>query len=335
MEKRKLVLTIIGVVILAMVIMVYIYFSKPGRDEKKNQQTINQVQTVQQKTDEKKENTEKNTSGDELENVTPGSEEYRGFLLDNVLHSPNEGDIHYNVYIPDAYDGTKEYALYVTLPGYQGLYFQGVGENIRTEDFEFEAQKYITDMIIVAPQLNDWGQTSADQTIELTQYFLTHYIINPSLGVRNYDVCIVAIGNNFQSSLETTSLLSELGARFVVSRAATDVQEKFLLRNGANEVVYPEKQLAKWTAIRYSADHILDYIELDENHAMFEIPIPKDWADHSIGELDIRKKFNINIMGIKKSGKLELSISSDTVLKAGDTMLALGSNRNLQKCFHT
>ena len=123
-----------------------------------------------------------------------------------------------------------------------------------------------------------------------------------SLGVRNYDVCIVAIGNNFQSSLETTSLLSELGARFVVSRAATDVQEKFLLRNGANEVVYPEKQLAKWTAIRYSADHILDYIELDENHAMFEIPIPKDWADHSIGELDIRKKFNINIMGIKKSG---------------------------------
>ena len=180
MEKRKLVLTIIGVVILAMVIMVYIYFSKPGRDEKKNQQTINQVQTVQQKTDEKKENTEKNTSGDGLENVTPGSEEYRGFLLDNVLHSPNEGDIHYNVYIPDAYDGTKEYALYVTLPGYQGLYFQGVGENIRTEDFGFEAQKYITDMIIVAPQLNDWGQTSADQTIELTQYFLTHYIINPS-----------------------------------------------------------------------------------------------------------------------------------------------------------
>ena len=130
--------------------------------------------------DAETENTEVNKSGDELENVTPGSEEYRGFLLDNVLHSPNEGDIHYNVYIPDAYDGTKEYALYVTLPGYQGLYFQGVGENIRTEDFGFEAQKYITDMIIVAPQLNDWGQTSADQTIELTQYFLTHYIINPS-----------------------------------------------------------------------------------------------------------------------------------------------------------
>ena len=84
-----------------------------------------------------------------------------------------------------------------------------------------------------------------------------------SLGIRNYDVCIVAIGNDFQSSLETTSLLKELGARLVVSRAARDVQAKFLLRNGADEVVYPEKQLAKWTAIRYTADHILDYIELD------------------------------------------------------------------------
>lgn len=162
MEKRKLVLIVIGVIILAMVITVYIYFSKSDKDEKKNQQTINRIQTVRQKTDEKKENTEKNTSDDELENVTAGSEEYRGFLLDNVLHSQSEGDIHYNVYIPDSYDGTKEYALYVTLPGYQGLYFQGVGENIRTEDFGFEAQKYITDMIIVAPQLNDWGQTSAD-----------------------------------------------------------------------------------------------------------------------------------------------------------------------------
>ena len=81
-----------------------------------------------------------------------------------------------------------------------------------------------------------------------------------SLGVRNFDLCIVTIGSDFQSSLETTSLLKELGAKLVVSRAARDVQAKFLLRNGADEVVYPEKQIAKWTAIRYSADHILDYI---------------------------------------------------------------------------
>lgn len=154
-----------------------------------------------------------------------------------------------------------------------------------------------------------------------------------SLGIRNFDVCIVAIGNDFQSSLETTSLLKELGAKLVVSRAARDVQMKFLLRNGADEVVYPEKQLAKWTAIRYSADHILDYIELDENHAMFEIPVPESWAGRSIGQIDIRKKYKVSIMALKKDGKMELTLSPDTVLESGQTMLVLGRNRDLQKCF--
>lgn len=154
-----------------------------------------------------------------------------------------------------------------------------------------------------------------------------------TLGIGDYDVCIVAIGNNFQSSLETTSLLKELGAKLVVSRAARDVQAKFLLRNGADEVVYPEKQLAKWTAIRYSADHILDYIELDEDHAIFEIPVPKGWENRTIGQIDIRKKYQVNIMGIKENGRLELSISPDMELKHGNTMLVLGRNRDIQKCF--
>lgn len=155
-----------------------------------------------------------------------------------------------------------------------------------------------------------------------------------SLGVRNYDVCIVAIGDNFQSSLETTSLLKDLGAKMVVSRAARDVHAKFLLRNGADEVVYPEKQLATWTAIRYSADHILDYIELDEEHAIFEIMIPKNWMGKTVGELDIRNKHNINIMGFKHNGVMNLSIGSDSIIPADDTMLVLGNIRDIQKCFH-
>ena len=154
-----------------------------------------------------------------------------------------------------------------------------------------------------------------------------------SLGIRDYDVCIVAIGNDFQSSLETTSLLKELGGKLVVSRAARDVQAKVLLRNGADEVVYPEKQLAKWTAIRYSADHILDYIELDGDHAIFEVQVPQNWIGRTIGQIDIRKKYSVNIMGIKKDGKLELTISPDIVLEAGETMLVLGRNKDLQKCF--
>ena len=95
-----------------------------------------------------------------------------------------------------------------------------------------------------------------------------------SLGVRNFDVCIVAIGDNFQSSLETASLLKEAGAKKVVARAARDIQAKFLLRNGADEVVYPERQIAVWTAIRYSSDNISDYIALGDDHAIFEIQVP-------------------------------------------------------------
>lgn len=155
-----------------------------------------------------------------------------------------------------------------------------------------------------------------------------------SLGVGNFDVCIVAIGDNFQNSLEVTSLLKELGARMVVSRAARDVHAKFLLRNGADEIVYPERQLADWVAIRYSADHILDYIELDEEHAIFEISIPREWIGKTIGQLDIRKKYDINIMALKTNDIMNLEISSDTQLLKGSTMLVLGETKHIQKCFH-
>lgn len=155
-----------------------------------------------------------------------------------------------------------------------------------------------------------------------------------SLGVNNFDVCIVAIGKNFQSSLETASLLKELGAKFVVARASRDVQAKFLLRNGADEVVYPEKQLAKWTAIRYTADHILDYIQLDNNYSIFEVTIPQNWIGYKVGEIDIRKKYNINILAMKKDGAMDLAITPDTVLSEDKTMLVLGEYKALQKCFH-
>ena len=155
-----------------------------------------------------------------------------------------------------------------------------------------------------------------------------------SLGVGNFDVCMVAIGDNFQNSLEVTSLLKELGARMVVSRAARDVHAKFLLRNGADEIVYPERQLADWVAIRYSADHILDYVELDEEHAIFEISIPREWIGKTIGQLDIRKKYNINIMALKTNDIMNLKISSDTQLLKNSTMLVLGEKKHIQKCFH-
>lgn len=154
-----------------------------------------------------------------------------------------------------------------------------------------------------------------------------------SLGIRDFDVCIVAIGDNFQSSLETTSLLKELGARLVVARASREVHAKFLLRNGADEVVYPEKQLATWTAFRYSADHIFDYIELSEDYAIFEVAIPSAWIGRTVGHLDVRQRYNINIMALKKDGKMDLNITPDTLLREGSTMMVLGNKREIQKYF--
>ena len=154
-----------------------------------------------------------------------------------------------------------------------------------------------------------------------------------SLGIRNFDVCIVTMSGNFQNSLETTSLLKELGAEFVVSAAKRDVQEKFLLRNGADRVVYPEKQMAKWTAIRYTSDHILDYIEVDDSYAIFEVQVPNNWIGKSIGRIDIRKKYNINILALKEYGKMNMAITPDTVLSSNISLLVLGDYKSLQKCF--
>lgn len=154
-----------------------------------------------------------------------------------------------------------------------------------------------------------------------------------SLGIGNFDVCIVTIGGNFQNSLETTSLLKELGAKLVVSRAERDVQEKFLLRNGADEVIYPEKQVANWAAIRYTADHIRDYIEVGEAHAIFEVEVPKGWIGKTVGELDIRRKYSINIMATKENGKINMAVSPETVFTDNITLLVLGAYKELQKCF--
>ena len=154
-----------------------------------------------------------------------------------------------------------------------------------------------------------------------------------TLGIGNYDACIVAIGDNFQNSLETTYLLKELGARKIIARASKEMQEKFLLRNGVDEVVYPEKQLAAWTAIRCSSDHILEYIELDDEYAIFEVEIPSDWSGKSILELDIRKKHGINILGVRTNGKLNMNITPNTVFGYGTSVLVLGQEKVVHKCF--
>ncbi|MBE6866998.1 MAG: TrkA family potassium uptake protein [Oscillospiraceae bacterium] len=155
-----------------------------------------------------------------------------------------------------------------------------------------------------------------------------------SIGVANFDVCIVAIGDDFQSSLETTSLLKELGGKLVVSRATRDVHEKFLLRNGADHVVYPEKQLGIWTAITYSSEKVFDYIDLGENHVIMEVSVPDNWVGKTIFDIDVRKNYGINILAIRDSGKLSVNITGNTAFESDQTLLVLGTNEKIIQCFN-
>ena len=154
-----------------------------------------------------------------------------------------------------------------------------------------------------------------------------------ALGVKEFDVCIVAIGDDFQSSLETVALLKELGARKVIARAATGTQEKFLLRNGADEVVYPEKQLASWVAVRCTSDHLLDYIELDGDYSLYELAVPERWEGKTLLELDLRKKYGINVLGIRKNGKLDMNVRPEAEFGKDMSVLLLGNDRSVQRCF--
>ena len=154
-----------------------------------------------------------------------------------------------------------------------------------------------------------------------------------SLGINDYDVCIVAIGKDFQSSMETTALLKELGAKLVVSRAATDIHEKFLLKNGADEVVFPEKQLALWTAYRYSDNHVHSFFNISDDKDLFEIDIPTKWKNKSIRQLKVRSSLDINIMAINVKGKFNFKIDPDYVFTGEEHLVVVADEEVIRKTF--
>lgn len=152
-----------------------------------------------------------------------------------------------------------------------------------------------------------------------------------SLGVRNFDLCFVCIGTNFQSSLEITSLLKELGARYVISKANRDIHAKFLLRNGADEVIYPDRDIAEKLAVRYSANHVFDYIELTDEYSIYEIPLIEEWEGRTIGNVNIRAKYHVNVLGTKKDGKLALLPGADYILKSDEHIMVLGKKEDVDR----
>ena len=153
-----------------------------------------------------------------------------------------------------------------------------------------------------------------------------------SLGIPDFDVCMVTISDSFQDSLETTALLKDLGAKKVISRAQNDVQEKFLLRNGADETVYPEKQTAIRLATKEASDDILDVLQLDHDLNIYEVRVPRSWNNRTLAELDIRKKHNLNVIAVRIKNQLVLPMP-DMVLNIDDAMLILGNMKDIQRAF--
>ena len=152
-----------------------------------------------------------------------------------------------------------------------------------------------------------------------------------SLGIANFDLCFVCIGTNFQSSLEVTSQIKEMGGKYVISKATRDIQAKFLLRNGADEVIYPERDEAEKLAMRFSANHVYDYIELSEDYSIYEIAPPQGWLGKSLKELDIRNKYHINILGVKRGEKVEMISASENKIKKDDHLMILGRKEDTEK----
>ena len=152
----------------------------------------------------------------------------------------------------------------------------------------------------------------------------TNEAVLRSLGVDNFDLCFVCIGTNFQSSLEITSLIKEMGARHVVSKATRDIHAKFLLRNGADEVIYPDRDVAERLAVRFSANHVFDYIELADGYAIYEILPLDEWLNKTLIELDMRNRYHINVIGMKENGKVALMPAATHRIQPNEHLIIVG-----------
>ena len=152
-----------------------------------------------------------------------------------------------------------------------------------------------------------------------------------ALGVREFDLCVVTMGHDLQASLEITSLLKKRGAPFVLVRVARDAHAQFLLACGADKVIYPEKQLGNWAAVRYSSDHIFDYIQLSPEHAIYETEIPESWIGHTVVDLAVRQKYRLNILAIRKNGQLIPMPGPSHQFSPDERIILLGNEKDVQR----
>ena len=151
------------------------------------------------------------------------------------------------------------------------------------------------------------------------------------IGVNNFDVVFVTMGASFQSSLEVSALAKDLGAKHVVSMSGSEIQSKFLLRNGADEVIYPQKDMALKTAVRYNAENIFDFIQLDNDNGIFELAIPEEWVGKDVVSANIRKEYNLNVLAVKKGGVETVLAIAGYVFAPQDHVIVAGSFKDVER----
>ncbi len=160
----------------------------------------------------------------------------------------------------------------------------------------------------------------------------TNEAVLKSLGVGNFDICFICIGNNFQNSLEVTSMIKEMGARFVVSKANRNIHARLLLKNGADQVVYPDRDVAEKAAVRYSGNNVFDYTELADGISIFEIRPLDSWVGKSIKDLNIRRVYGISIIALKnKGGHMKFMPGADYVVERDIHLMVIGNQVDAEK----
>lgn len=155
-----------------------------------------------------------------------------------------------------------------------------------------------------------------------------------TLGINTFDDCIVTVGDDFQSSLEIVYNLKELGAKRITARASKESQKNLLTKIGADLVVYPEKQLARWTALHCGASSIDDFMDLDNKYGVYEVKTPKEWVGKTLAELDLRKKHHINIVGVKANNKMTMILGPNYTLKENENLVAIAQEEDANKFFN-
>lgn len=181
----------------------------------------------------------------------------------------------------------------------------------------------------------DINEDRADDAVDIIQNILIDDARDErfmkTLGINNFDLAVIAIGDNFQTVLEITVILKDLDCKFIVARANSEIHKKLLLRNGADHVVYAEKEIAERLAIKFGADNIFDFIELTPEIGIYEISVPKIWIGKSIIDLAIRNRYNISIIATKKDNKVKPIPNPEHIFTEDETLIIMGNNEYVNK----